>query len=91
MNKIYTKVIAKYGVKTQLTKVLEELAELSVEISHAIFSKGDRAKIIEELSDVEIMLEQIKIIFEINETEVVKVKVKKLARLQKLLESEEEK
>ena len=47
-----------YGIKKQLRQLAEECCELAVEASHSA-RKGTTVKIIEEMADVEIMIEQI--------------------------------
>ena len=47
-----------YGIKKQLRQLAEECSELAVEASHSA-RKGTTVKIIEEMADVEIMIEQI--------------------------------
>jgi hypothetical protein len=91
MNEIYAKAVMKFGVKAQLNVALEELAELQKEICKFFRGRDNRAEIIEEMADVYIMMEQMRIIFEVQEVELIKAKTKKLIRLQKLLESEGEK
>lgn len=59
---IYEKAYEKYGESNQFLKALEELAELGVEVAkyaNSTIESGD-AKIIDEISDVEVQLEQIK-------------------------------
>jgi hypothetical protein len=91
MNEIYAKAVMKFGVKAQLNVALEELAELQKEICKHFRGRDNRAEIIEEMADVYIMLEQMRIIFEIQEVELIKAKTRKLVRLQRLLEGEGEK
>ena len=55
--------LAFYGREKQIRKTLEELAELSVELHHALDGRADNDKIREEMADVEIMLEQLKLIY----------------------------
>ena len=55
--------IAIYGRENQSRKTLEELAELSVELHHALDSRGDNEKILEEMADVEIMIGQMKLLY----------------------------
>jgi hypothetical protein len=43
------------------------------------------------MADVHIMMEQMRIIFEVQDVELIKAKTRKLVRLQRLLESEVEK
>ena len=47
-----------YGIKEQLTQLAEECCELAVEANHSA-RKGTTVKIIEEIADVVIMMEQI--------------------------------
>ena len=76
MNKILKEAIETYGDKAQINKAVEELAELIVAIHH-----NDRAAIVEEIADVEIMLELVKYILGISEKEIDGVKTDKLIRL----------
>jgi len=70
--------IAFYGREKQIRKTLEELAELSVELHHALDGRGDSAKILEEMADVEIMISQMKLLYGSTDG----WKEKKLARLE---------
>ena len=47
-----------YGIKEQLRQLAEECCELAVEANHSA-RKGTTVKIIEEIADVVIMMEQI--------------------------------
>ena len=70
--------LAIYGREKQIRKTLEERAELSVELHHALDGRGDSAKILEEMADVEIMIGQMKLLY--GQTDGWKEK--KLARLE---------
>ena len=70
--------LAIYGREKQIRKTLEELAELSVELHHALDGRGDNEKILDEMADVEIMLCQMKILY--GQTDGWKEK--KIARLE---------
>ena len=87
MDNIYKQAIDKFGMDNQLLKVIEELAELQIEISKALnvhdFREGS---LIEEIADVEIMLEQLKLIFDCHDI-IETVKEKKLKRLKGLIEN----
>lgn len=63
--KIYTYLINKFGKKEQITVAIEELSELQKELCKYLryFGKIDINHISEEMADVEIMLEQLKVIF----------------------------
>lgn len=91
MEKILVKAIAKYGEK-QLDMVQEECAELIQAISKWKRYNNTKAKlnIIEEVADVTIMLEQLKIMFGITE-EILQDEIDcKIDRLEKRMEEEED-
>ena len=52
------KIADHYGIKRQMHQLAEECSELAVEASHSA-RKGTTVKIIEEMSDVLIMIEQV--------------------------------
>lgn len=56
-----------WGQDAQAKMLLEEMAELQKEICKAWRGKQNTAEIAEEVADVEIMLEQIKLIFGIGD------------------------
>ena len=80
------KAIDAWGTDAQLLMVLEEMSELQKEILKNINrGKDNLPEIIEEIADVEIMLEQLKYIFKIQEQvkERIPVKLEKVkARLE---------
>jgi hypothetical protein len=57
------RVIDTYGDEAQLIVAVEELSELTKAITKHLRGKGDPVNIAEEIADVEIMLEQLKLIF----------------------------
>ena len=75
----YKKLIEKFGAKNQIIVAIEELSELQKELCKYLRYKTNIRNISEEIADVEIMLEQLKLIFE-NETPVSIEKEYKLAR-----------
>jgi len=83
---LYRRAISQWGYQAQIDMALEELLELA----HAIMKFSRRAndftttKIEEEIADVEIMMAQLKLIF--NKNRINKIKAKKKRRLQKRLE-----
>lgn len=79
--KTYREAIKLYGSENQLVKAMEEMAELTVEISKNIAGENNRERVIEEWNDVMIMLEQMGIIFKITKKEVAKYRFFKLERL----------
>jgi NTP pyrophosphatase (non-canonical NTP hydrolase) len=56
---LYERLRKANGSKHQLNVAVEELAELTKEITKMNRGKGSVSKLIEEIADVEIMLEQI--------------------------------
>ncbi len=80
--------VTKWGNEAQTKMVLEEMSELQKEICKMWRGKDNRDAIADEIADVEIMLEQLKLILEI-EDEVCQYRTAKLARLQRRLEGKE--
>ena len=78
MEEILKKAIEHYGKEHQLGVAQEELSELVTAISH--YKRGREHNVAEEIADVEIMLSQLKIIFNCTD-EVEEWKEKKVERL----------
>lgn len=76
-----------WGCNAQMMQTMEECAELTVALSHLkrFRTPEARRKVIEELADVQIMCEQMKIEFDCHQEVAAKV-VEKLARLQRRLD-----
>lgn len=81
---LYTKLLELYGDK-QIIIAIEELSELQKELCKSLRSNYNYGNIVEEIADVEIMLEQMKIYFEINENEIEEMKEIKLKRTKERL------
>ena len=81
----YKTVVDTYG-KQQVIVAIEELSELQKELCKALRCKVNFDNITEEIADVEIMLEQMKIYFAINENEVEGMKKLKIKRTKERLE-----
>ena len=84
---IYEKAIDKWGKVAQILMMLEEMSELSMLLFHSLRENRenpDNWEISEEMADVEIMLEQMKLIF-CNKEEIENIKEKKLERLEERL------
>lgn len=91
---ILDKAVEKYGER-QLDQCQEELAELIVAISKykRAVAKGlykDKAltDVIEEIADVRIMIKQVMMLLDINETEVRNIETSKLNRFEKRMNRE---
>ena len=77
-----------YGIKKQLRQLAEECSELAVEASHSA-RKGTTVKIIEEIADVQIMIEQIIHLAKIDRCDIQDCINFKLDRQMKRMEKEE--
>ena len=95
-DKLYRMAIEKWGIELQSLILMEEMGELFQSWSKYV-RYGERVNdVIEELSDVEIMLEQIQTIIAMNHdidtSEIVKkvffMKERKLERLEEMLKIE---
>lgn len=64
-DKIYRQALEKWGY-LQKVVAIEEMSELQKELSKNLRGKDNRLDIAEEVADVEIMLEQMKILYGIN-------------------------
>ena len=60
--RIYKVALAAWGADAQTLMVFEEMAELQKELCKAARGKDNREQIAEEIADVEIMLEQMKVL-----------------------------
>ena len=78
-----------YGLKNQLRQLAEECSELSVESSHSA-RKGTTVKIIEEMADVMIMIEQVIYLAKIDKCDIEDCINYKINRQIKRIEEEEE-
>ena len=81
---VYKELIAKYGM-LQLVVVIEELSELQKELCKSLRDKTNIDNIIEEIADVEIMLEQLKLYFKIDNNKIDNIKSEKLNRTKERL------
>ena len=78
---VYEIALRHYGVTDQISQTMEELAELMVVLSKMRrFPDYERVLLASEIADVEIMLEQMKIAFQIR-VEVDSERIRKLDRL----------
>ena len=63
-NKLYKRIQEKFGTDIQLIIAIEEMSELTKELTKAIRGYDKQVNFIEEIADVRIMLEQSEIIFD---------------------------
>lgn len=62
-NEIIVGAIEHFGKSSQISKAIEEMAELTTELARFQNDRGMNINIIEEIADVCIMIEQLKEIF----------------------------
>ena len=55
-------IIDYYGEEKQMIKAIEEMSELQKELCKTLIGKGNRDSLVEEIADVQIMLDQLKLI-----------------------------
>lgn len=60
------KIIDYYGEEKQIIKAIEEMSELQKELCKKLLGKSDRDSLVEEIADVQIMLDQLKIIVSVD-------------------------
>ena len=85
---ILEKAIEVYGADLQKQVAIEEMSELIKEIYKDFRGQGNKDNIIEEIADVDIMLTQLMIIYNIKPYELDDVKTNKLVRLSERLKEE---
>ena len=76
-----------YGAKAQILMVMEEMAELQKELCKNIRGKANVANIAEEIADVQIMLEQMTLLYHCEQA-VEANREYKLMRLENRIEAE---
>lgn len=76
----YSEAVKTYGRQSQFIMAMEEMAELTKELTKNLRGAKNVGAISEEMADVEIMLEQLKVIFA-NRSEVDRMRCCKLDRL----------
>lgn len=87
----YRKAIDTYGKDKQLDVVIEEMSELTKEICKFKRGQDNHQQIVEEIADVEIMLQQLKMICDVKCSELEGVKYQKTERLSERLRNDEAK
>ena len=82
---IFRSAIDTYGAVMQITVAFEEMSELQKELCKHLRGIGSQENIAEEIADVEIMMEQMKMLFNC-ETAVLQMREKKVNRLKERME-----
>lgn len=85
---IYRAAIRKWGIRAQIMMVYEEMAELQKELCKNGRGKNNTDQIADEVADMEIMLAQLKIIFNVQDL-VEQHRAFKLERLRNRIEGRE--
>ena len=83
MDKVISRAIVKYGIKNQSIVAVEELSELQKEICKAQRGMLNKEHFIEEMADVWIMCEQLKLMYNITDADVQAVVNRKIERLRR--------
>ena len=79
---VYRKAIAKYGADTQMTVAIEEMSEVIKELCKLQRGIGNRDHLAEEIADATIVLEQMRMLFNLNQAVCDKMD-EKIERLQR--------
>jgi len=89
VNKDLIKIINHFGKDHQIVKVIEELSELVVCIAKYSNNPStfNKHRIIDEMSDSLIMLEQLSLILSIKQEQIDSIKFSKIERTLNLIES----
>lgn len=82
---IYELACQEYGIDAQLVVAIEEMSELTKELCKNMRGSNNSSNLAEEIADVTIMMEQLRLIYDIND-EVCNYMDAKIQRLQDRLE-----
>jgi hypothetical protein len=83
---LFYKCIEKWGIEPQLRMAFEEMAELTIEICKHSRGSQNRYEVLDEITDVSIMLDQLKVLFGFSENEIAEQLDFKINRLKERLE-----
>lgn len=85
---IYCQAIAHYGAERQIIKAIEEIGELLEEIARYKGGAANQWELMDEIADVSIMLEQMRLITDIDSVELEDRITYKVGRLAGRMEHE---
>jgi len=85
---LYAKAIEEWGDTFQLFMLMEEMGELSTGVSQFVRGRVESSAVLDEIVDVEIMLDQLKVIMGHTDADVHRQKEAKLQRLAQRLDVE---
>ena len=86
---IYEAALEKWGEQAQTMMAVEEMSELTKEICKLYRGKRDMGALAEEIADVTIMLEQLRLIYDINDLVCWYMDAKVLRLQNRVIEKEE--
>lgn len=90
MNDISKKAIQHYGETIQMFVAIEEMSELTKELTKHMRGEDNKEAMTEEIADVYIMIEQVMYMNEISLNDVVEKMHEKLNRLKERMDKESE-
>lgn len=77
-----------YGLENQLRQLAEECSELAVEANHSARKGSISVRLIMEIADVEIMLDQVRYLAGIQESDILETRFYKIERQLKRMRQE---
>ena len=83
---VYLDALTAYGTRSQLIVAVEELSECQKEICKILRGDGDLEHLAEEVADATIMIEQVRLMFDINDATCRHMDAK-IERLKKRIEA----
>ena len=87
-NEVCIRAVQKYGRNHQITKAIEEMAELMNELAKSQDKRTTTEKVIDEIADVKIVLKQLEYIY--GQFKVQKRFMEKIDRLEMMINEREE-
>lgn len=84
-DRLYERAIRKFGKNNQVMVAMEEMAELTQELSKQERGIGNHDNLVGEMADIYIILEQMKIIYNVSENELEIFRKMKRKRLEGML------
>jgi len=78
---VFESALEKYGIDNQIFQLFEEMGELTVAINGYRRGRKTLSDIAEEIADIEIMLDQMKMIFLTSEEGLNEIRTQKTERL----------
>jgi len=82
MRSLIEKSIAHYGHHNQILQFYEELNELGAAVNHYKRNKITKEELVKEIGDVFIMIEYIKVLFDIDDVDISKSIIRSKERLE---------